>query len=79
MRKYKKTKKMDDEFFAASMSAVIAAVAAFIAFLLELGMGISITIFLMVFAFCFVLILSTKGAYSFLKCYNENNGKNKKQ
>lgn len=79
MRKYKKTKKMDDEFFAASMSAFIAAVATFIAFLLGLEIGISITIFLLVFVFCFVFILWTNEAYSFLKGHNKNNGKNKKQ
>ena len=76
MRKYKKTKKMDDGFSAAIMSAFIAAIPAFFVFLLGVEIGISIMLFLLVFVFCFLWI---NEVYSFLKGHNKKNGKNKKQ
>ena len=77
-RKKKKTKKIDDENFAAIMGAFIAVAAALIGFMQGLSIGVIVMIFLLVFIFGFVFILLANEACYSLKDWNKNKRKKQK-
>ena len=77
-RKKKKTKKIDDENFAAIMGAFIAVAAALIGFMRGLSVNTSFMVFILVFIFGTVFILLANVAYLDLKDWNKNKGKKQK-